>query len=285
MCIGVEANNVENIIKNVLEKIGGISTEHLRLPKKTFAKYMFLEARGMAQAHVAEELLDGWQSQDRTLYSDGTSKFGYAYATFDIQTSSGESRVVGLRDVSGGTAEEQLKVMKEVLNDVIGMKEGKEDRDMVAKIVYSIKNLMSDRCIVQKRFNEIVVPTVMEGWENMEEQEQEKVLKMNEFFCGLHFIVGMTDQAEAGLKVFDQLLFGEGKVGSLKTKRGISKGESGALRLIRTVCKAVQAKGCEKSGRPVQFQTYLRSVKGTAVVPLAPFRGNRFNITFYYNNY
>ena len=139
MCIGIGANNVENIIKNVLEKIGGISTEHLRLPKKTFAKYMFLEAGGMAQIQVAEELPDGWQGQDRMLYSDGTSKFGYSYATFDIQTGSGESRVVGLRDLSGGTAEEQLKVMKEVLNDVIGMKEGKEDQDMVAMIVYSIK--------------------------------------------------------------------------------------------------------------------------------------------------
>ena len=32
---------------------------------------------------------------------------------------------------------------------------------------------------------------------------------------------------------------------------GYSKGDSGALQLVRTVCKAVQAKGCEKSGRAV----------------------------------
>ena len=288
MCIGVGANNVESIIRNGLEKIGGISTENLRLPQKTFAKYMFLEARGMAQIQLAEELLDGWQGEDRTLYSDGTSKFGYPYATFDVKTGSGEARVVGLRDLSGGTAVEQLEVMKEVLKDVVSMREGEDKDGLVAKIIYSIKNLMSDRCIVQKKFNEIldqyrrdVVPTVVEGWEKMTELEQEKVLKMNDFFCGLHYIVGMADQTEAGLKVYEQLLFGCEKVGSLRTKRGYSKGESGTLRLIRTVCKAVQAKGCEKSGRPVQFQTYLRSVKGTDKVPLAPFKGNRFNITFY----
>ena len=43
----------------------------------------------------------------------------------------------------------------------------------------------------------------------------------------------------------------------------------------------MQAKGCEKSGRPVQFKTFLHSEKGISEVPLAPFKGNRFNIAFY----
>ena len=189
MCIGVGTNNVESIIRNVLEKIGGISTENLRLPQKTFAKYMFLEARGMAQIQLAEELLNGWQGEDRTLYSDGTSKFGYSYATLDVKTGSGEDRVVGLRDLSGGTATEQLEVMKKVLKDVVSTREGEDKDGLFAKIIYSVKNLMSDRCIVQKKFNESldqyrrdVVPAVVEGWEKMTELEQEKVLKMNDFF-------------------------------------------------------------------------------------------------------
>ena len=91
----------------------------------------------------------------------------------------------------------------------------------------------------------------------------------------------MADQAEASLKVFDTHVYKNPySVGSLKTKRGIAKGDSGTLRLIRTVCKAVQAKGCEKSGRAVQFLTFLQ-VEELETVPLAPFRGNRFNITFY----
>ena len=91
----------------------------------------------------------------------------------------------------------------------------------------------------------------------------------------------MAEQAEAVLKVFDRLLFGDEKIGSLRTGRCYAKGESGTLRLIRTVCKAIQAKGCEKSGRPVQFKTFLVSEKSIGEVPLAPFKGNRFNITFY----
>ena len=93
--------------------------------------------------------------------------------------------------------------------------------------------------------------------------------------------MGIADQAEAALKVFDSLLYKNLlAVGSLRTKQGIEKGESDSLRLIRTVCKAVQAKGCAKSGRAVQFLTFLQGEKGLDV-SLAPFPGNRFNITIF----
>ena len=49
---------------------------------------------------------------------------------------------------------------------------------------------------------------------------------------------------------------------------------------MRTVCKAVQAKGCERSGRAVSFADYVRG-QGVESVPLAPFVGNRFNILFH----
>ena len=57
MCMGVGAKNVESIVRKVLGKIGGITAD--RLPKETFAKYMYLEARGLAQIQMAEKLLDG----------------------------------------------------------------------------------------------------------------------------------------------------------------------------------------------------------------------------------
>ena len=49
---------------------------------------------------------------------------------------------------------------------------------------------------------------------------------------------------------------------------------------MRTVCKAVQAKGCERSGRAVAITDFVRG-QGVQSIPLAPFRGNRFNILFY----
>ena len=38
---------------------------------------------------------------------------------------------------------------------------------------------------------------------------------INEFFCGLHYLVGLADQAEACCKIWDSLCWGSQKVGSL----------------------------------------------------------------------
>ena len=145
---------------------------------------------------------------------------------------------------------------------------------------------MSDRCATQKKFNKIlieyrksVIPALTENWSDLSLEEQSKLLSVNEFFCGLHFLVGLADQAEACLKVWEGLLFGNQKVGSV-ANGGYSNGESGTTRLIRTVCKSVQERGCEKSGRMVQFSTFLKDKHGIDDIPLYPFLGNRFNILF-----
>ena len=70
------------------------------------------------------------------------------------------------------------------------------------------------------------------------------------------------------------------KVGSI-AHGGYSNGESGETRVIRTVCKSVQEKGCEISGKIVYFATYLKYEFGITSILLFPFLGNRFNIIFF----
>ena len=57
LCWGVGTENIQNVVRTVLEKLAGLECE--RLPKATFARYMYLEARQLAQIQVAEKLLDG----------------------------------------------------------------------------------------------------------------------------------------------------------------------------------------------------------------------------------
>ena len=112
-------------------------------------------------------------------------------------------------------------MLKEVLVDICNCSPD-EISDGNKKLIKSIKNLMSDRCIVQKKFNELVskyresiVPQVVENWHQLSKVEHGQLLKINDLFCGLHFIVGLADQAEAALKVWDKLLYNDEKVGSL----------------------------------------------------------------------
>ena len=97
----------------------------------------------------------------------------------------------------------------------------------------------------------------------------------------MHYVVGLADQAEGAPKVFDRLLYNEIPMGSL-AHGGYSKKpcEFGTLRLIRTLCKAVQQRGCENSGRMVDFDLSLEE-DGITWNLLAQFIGKRFNIIFY----
>ena len=78
----------------------------------------------------------------------------------------------------------------------------------------------------------------------------------------------MADSAEATLVMWESI------------DGGNVAGSSGTQRLIRTACKAFHHRGSEQAGCSTHFRTYLRQ-KGIQNVPLASFRGNRFNIVFY----
>ena len=57
-----------------------------------------------------------------------------------------------------------------------------------------------------------------------------------------------------------------------------SSRSSGTQQLIRTSCKAFHHRGSQQSGSSTLFRSYLRN-HGIHKIPLAPFVGNRFNIT------
>ena len=279
---GVSANKVEKVVNIVLTKIAGVQVD--RLPKSTYAKDMGIEVRGMAQYHVASELSAESECQNMTLHSDGTTKFGHSYTTFDVQKSDGKLLVVGMREVGAADAQTQMDLFREILGEVCDSLENKDE--IIRSTFINIKNLMSDRCAVQKKFNDLfiefrknILKNATKNFDSYSVEQQEKMIKVNQFFCGLHYLVGLADQAEACLKVWEEMLYPGQKVGCL-SHGGYSNGESGVTRLIRTVCKSVQERGCEKSGRFMSFSTYLKDEFEMASVPLKPFLGNRFNILF-----
>lgn len=67
MNVGVK--NVEKEIKIVLEKMANLQVN--RLPKKTFAVVMLVEAKALGQLQAAEAMLS---SPNNTLYTNGTKR-------------------------------------------------------------------------------------------------------------------------------------------------------------------------------------------------------------------
>ena len=232
---------------------------------------------------MAEELLKDYENSSRTLHTDGTSKFGKHYGTYDVVTDQGQTLTAGIREVSSGDTKTQLNVLIDIFSEIEESLQSSEE-NVSNKIISSIKNIMSDRHIVQKKFNAVFqnycapgLPTLFENWDTLSENIQENFIKVNDSFWGLHFLVGLADQTEIALKAWDKLLYDDRPIGSL-ANGGYSKGESGTLRLIRTTCKSVQTHGCEKSGRISDFYTYLTEEVGFLNVPFISFRWNRFYV-------
>ena len=63
----------------------------------------------------------------------------------------------------------------------------------------------------EKLFNDLlseyrarILPEVMAGWSQVSETEKEHLTRMNYFFCGQHFLVGLADSTEATLKLWEE---------------------------------------------------------------------------------
>ena len=137
LSMNVGVKNVDPIIRTVLSNIAGITVD--RLPKYTTIVEMLPEMKALAYKQIAEKLQ---VSQQLTLHSDGTSKFGQHYGSFQVSTTQ-SSYSLGLSEMLCGSAQCTLDTLKLILSEI----------DVVAgegsgsTILVNIQNTMSDRHI------------------------------------------------------------------------------------------------------------------------------------------
>ena len=93
---------------------------------------------------------------------------------------------------------------------------------------------MSDRHIVEKNFNSLlkeyrstILPSVVETWNTLSQDQQQTMSTLNNFFCGMHILVGMADTASATLYQWENTHFEGAPVQTCALKR---KSESGIVR-------------------------------------------------------
>ena len=276
LSLNVGVRNVRSIIQSVLNNIAHKSVG--RLPSHGLTCQMIIESLTAAQAQLGQELLKS--DCPLTIQTDGTTKHGDHFATYDISTSKDEQPyTLGLRHIFSGSAMDTMDTFKEILQDIDNVQKAIGKDAVSSEMVAKIKNTMSDRHSAEKKFNHLLhdyrmdlLPDVVENWNKMTNEEKETLTRMNNFFCGLHFVVGLADSAEEVLKVWEAQ--------HLDEHQHISASASRTQTLIRTACKAFHHQGSQKCGTSTLFRTYLRK-KGVHKIPLAKFIGNRFNIIFY----
>ena len=273
--VGVE--HVSAIIRTVIHTVTPLYIDRLPSPAKMC---VFLgEAKQLFLSQIGEELLS---STNLTLHRDCTTKQGEKY--YGAQVATNDSMLnIGLSYVKSGTAEHCFDAVIDVIKDIAtAMESAGTDKAVFDTILANITNTMSDRGSVEKACNTLLtnyraklLPRIVSNWADRSAADRTKLEAMDNFFCGLHYVVGLAEQSQETLRTWEKAQFGENRAGATAPS-----GELGPIRMIRTVCKALEAHCNEQCGNHVQFKSYLHSI-GIQSLPLARFVGNRFNIIFY----
>ena len=204
LALNVGIRNVEPVIRSVLKHI--VSIEVKELPQLTSLVRMFAEMKGLACQQLAEEL---GKQENLTLHSDGMSKYGQHYYSFQVSTQD-SAYSLGMAEMLTGSTTQVLHTFKQILSDielVAGPNSGK-------LILSKLKNTMSDRHVVEKKFNDVledyrrdILPHIVDSWEQMTPDEQDSIGTLNNFFCGMHVVVGMADTASSVLLRWESMHF------------------------------------------------------------------------------
>ena len=167
------------VLKNIAHKSAA------RLPSYGLMCQMMLESLTVVQAQLGDCLIKA--SGFTTLQTDGTTKFGDHYATYDVQTDS-FSFTIGLRHVFSGSSMDTLETLKQILDDIDSVQLALGHQAASSKIKTKIKNTMSDRHAAEKLFNEIlhdyreeILPSVFDNWEELTTAEKQQLTRMNNF--------------------------------------------------------------------------------------------------------
>lgn len=102
-----------------------------------------------------------------------------------------------------GSAQTTLDTLIEIFDDLDAVCCVLGSSKVSGKILAKLQNTMSDRHSAEKKFSQIlseyradILPDVVSGWSSMSEDEREQFTRMNNFYCGLHFVVGLAEAAE-----------------------------------------------------------------------------------------
>ena len=146
LSLNVGVQNVKAVITTVLKNMVHKSAE--RLPCHTTLCDMMIESLTVVQAQLGEELTRE-ETNYHTLQTDGTTKYGEHFTTYDIVTNETVDHL-GLRHVFSGAVQNTLDTLVEILDDLNVVSKELGGSSVSEKVLLKIKNTMSDRHSAEK---------------------------------------------------------------------------------------------------------------------------------------
>ena len=277
----VSTSQIRPVITAVLKLVHHEVTE---LPSRSTILNMNIQRLSLAQQQLGEEFVS---KPNTTLLSDETTKYDTKMEGIHASDADGRLWVLGLRELLTKSASDVYDVFQEILSD-IDVRCHITTSDKSRQILANISARLSDRAATELKLGQLIedarleiLPLVRDGWHEMAEEDQLAAGRLLVFTCGLHGLVHFAEAAGSALAEAEKAMF-NGDVPAADPF--IQKhGETATVRLVRTTCKAFSRGGDERNGVHLQFMAYVKPFlkqHKLLTLPLAPFRGNRFNILF-----
>ena len=276
LSLNVSVKNCEKVIKTVLERLANKNID--RLPRKSLGSMMMVEARLLSQMRVAEEMI---QSDKNVLHLDGTKLKFEEKGSFQVVTESG-SYSLAIEDMESGEANCYLDTFRNVLGEladlIIDNIEQKEKK--VGELLVSIKNVMTDRHVVNGSFvqqlmkwRNDVLPEVIQNYQQLPDEDKEKMARINHVFCGPHVIHNLGVAAEAAVKQWVQI------AALCNVHSGFITKNSRVYDMLYEISKlCTVAHGDQRSGQALQWTAFLKELGREN--QLISFLHHRFNVFF-----
>ncbi|XP_065656137.1 uncharacterized protein LOC136081830 [Hydra vulgaris] len=287
LLMNVSMNSVNEVIKVVLNKLAKKNIS--RLPSAAVKCRLMQEASILGQFQVAEAMLENNlinknSNIGNSLHGDDTQKYHKHYQNFQITTTSGKTLSFGLSEVVGKDAATVLQNFTNIVDDICDVvsNSATEKEINFAKLITSIKSTMTDLSSVNLLFNsqlktlrEKLLPIAISNWDFLSSNVKDNMKDMSNFFCKLHLLANFASETDKVLNSFEKILLQN----DYETVFAFSGKECGAVRLVRTTCKAFHTRGSEEAGVASWFNSFLSSRNDKSY--FVPFIGNRFNILYY----
>ena len=275
LSMNVGVRNCEKVVRTVLEKLGKRGID--RLPTKSVASMMMVESRLLAQIQTTEAMLSG----DRNaLHLDGTKLRFEELGSFQVVTESG-SYSMSVEDMLSGEGECYYDTFRDVLTEMAGLiVPDNQVEQKVRELLFSIKNIMTDRAITNKKFvdhlsswRSDILPFVIEKFDDLPDHEKAKFTRMNHLFCGLHVVHNMGLYAETAMREWLKIVCLTEKHG------GFTTSNSRVYDLLFEISKLCSyTHGDQRNGKAPYWEAALD--KKGCTNKITSFLHHRFNVYF-----
>ena len=179
-----------------------------------------------------------------------------------------------------------LETLDSLFKDLAEIYSEEEDVDRINEIktqmIANIKNLMTDRHIVNKTFKDKfeefrrdLFSKYLDDFKSLPKDRQDHLVELNGLFCGLHVLANMGTEAAKALKVYEEISLPES---TLITSHAFNKGNARSFDLIFEISQSMTVSGSQRFGRLADWDAFLHSIGETNRI--VSFLRHRFNVLF-----